>query len=213
MKSEIYKPQFHKLVSEWVSLIWQHLGMIVILSTISFFGSAPLITGGIMFIGLFNYTRLLVGRELALREDFTSAVKEKWKTATALFLLIFIILAIIAFDLYFFWEYTVKIFFWVGLWFAIIFIMGSIYMFPMLADQKVGLKKIITRSFRMALVDPGFSFLMAVFSLLWVALCVVLIPMLATLCFAGLAIWTNIAYREMSLKVDSILAQKEEKTE
>lgn len=210
-EKKIYKPQFHKLISEWVSLLWQHLGVVVILSAIGFFGSAPIITGGIIFIGLYNYTKLLVGKELALREDFTSAIKEKWKSATALFLLIFIVLAIIVFDLYFFWNFTVRIFFWVGIWFAIIFMMGAIYMFPMLADQDVGLKKIITRSFRMALIDPLFSFVVALFSLLWVALCIVIIPMLATLCLAGLGLWTNIAYREMVLKVDSILAQKDEK--
>jgi len=62
----------------------------------------------------------------------------------------------------------------------------------------------------MAVVDPLFSFLIALTSLIWIALCIVIIPMLATLCLAGLGLWTSIAYREMSLKVDSILAQKEQ---
>jgi uncharacterized membrane protein YesL len=210
-ENTIYKPKLYKLIAEWVSLLWQHLGAVVILSAVGFFGSVPIITGGIILIGIYNCTKGLVRKELVLlREDFTSAIKEKWKTATALFLLLLVAILIIAFDLWFFWSFTVKAFFWVGLWFAVLFLMGAIYMFPMLADQNIGLKKIITRSFYMAFVDPLFSFLIALTSLIWIALCIVIIPMLATLCLAGLGLWTSIAYREMSLKVDSILAQKEQ---
>lgn len=211
MTTEIYKPQFHKVITEWVSLLWQHLGEVVLLSALGFFGSIPLITGGIIFVGTYNIMRLVVARELALKEDFTSAVKEKWKTATALFLVNLLIILILAFDLYFFWNSPdLKFLFWVGIWFVIIFLMGLVYMFPMLATENVGFKKIFIRSFKMAMVDPLFSFLVAGFSILWLGLCVVLIPMLATLALGGLALWCSLAYREMSIKVDSILAAKPE---
>lgn len=209
MKGEIYKPQFHKLVTEWISLLWQHLGTVVLLSAIGFFGSIPLLTGGVIFIGVYNMMRLIVNGELALKEDFTSIVKKKWKTATALFLVNLLIMLIFAFDLYFFWN-NMKLFFWVSVWFSIIYLMGLIYMFPMLSDQNLSLKKVFARSFKMAMVDPGFSFIMVAFGLIWTVLCVVIIPMLATLQIAGLALWANLAYREMSLKVDSILANKDE---
>ncbi len=211
MTTEIYKPQFHKVITEWVSLLWQHLGEVVLLSALGFFGSIPLITGGIIFVGTYNIMRLVVARELALKEDFTSAVKEKWKTATALFLVNLLIILILAFDLYFFWNSPdLKFLFWVGIWFVIIFLMGLVYMFPMLATENVGFKKIFIRSFKMAMVDPLFSFLVAGFSILWLGLCVILIPMLATLALGGLALWCSLAYREMSIKVDSILAEKPE---
>ncbi len=211
MTKEIYKPQFYKLITEWVSLLWQHLGEVVLLSALGFFGSIPLITGGVIFAGTYNIMRLLVARELALKEDFTSAVKEKWKTATALFLVNLAIILILAFDLYFFWNSPdIKFLFWVGIWFVLVFLMGLVYMFPMLTAENFSFKKIFVRSFKMAMVDPLFSFLVAGFSMLWLALCVILIPMLATVAFGGLALWGSLAYREMSLKVDSILAVKPE---
>lgn len=213
-KDKVYKPQIHKLFTEWVSLLWQNLGTVIILSAIGFFASAPIVTGGAIFIGVFNITKLLVRKELVLREDFTSAVKEKWKTATALFLVNLLILFVIGYALYFYWiNPEIKMFFWVGIWFFIVFFMGLIYMYPLLADQDIGLKKIFSRSFKMAMVDPGFSFVMALVSILWIVLCFILIPMLATLAIGGFALWSTLAYREMSLKVDSILALKEAKEE
>ncbi len=210
MKRELYQPQLHKLIPEWISLLWQQLGTVVILSALGFFGSIPIVTAGALLIGIFNMMKLVVNGELALKEDFTLAVKAKWKTATALFLMNLVIAGIIAFDLYFFWQNPqLKLFFWVGIYFAIIYLMSLTYMFPMLADENVGLKKIFVRSFKMAMVDPGFSFVVMLISVLWIALCFILIPMLATLAIGGLALWGSLAYREMSLKVDSLLALKE----
>lgn len=149
------------------NLVWKFMGKVTdmfLLTCLWLLFSLPVVTVGASTTALFYCAmRLASDKEGYLREDFVRAFRENFKSATVLWLMMSALGIFFAGDLYFYHRLggsVGKLFFWVFLVLAVVFVFAAVYLFPLLAWTDAGPKKVVMLAFVMAFRNFGWSLLM-----------------------------------------------------